>query len=222
MKAYLSFGGGINSVAMMLLLLNEGIKFESVFSDTGCEMPETYAYLKMLRAKDFHITTLKPVVQNSKSLYEHCWKKHLIPSRARKWCSDKFKKRPLHKYFQGPGWTYIGMAIEEAHRAKIVATKNIEHRYPLIEREITRQGCIDIIKAHGLPVPVKSGCFFCPQQPVGAWRRLRCEHPDLFYKAKALEGRNIKDRIARGKKPIYLSHKPLELIIHEKPKKEHA
>lgn len=31
MKNYLSFGGGVNSVAMMLLLLDEGVEFEAVY-----------------------------------------------------------------------------------------------------------------------------------------------------------------------------------------------
>jgi tRNA U34 2-thiouridine synthase MnmA/TrmU len=31
MRNYLSFGGGVNSVAMMLLLLDEGIEFEAVY-----------------------------------------------------------------------------------------------------------------------------------------------------------------------------------------------
>jgi len=42
-RHYLSFGGGVNSVAMLLMLLDtKEYEFEAVFVDTGCEYPETY------------------------------------------------------------------------------------------------------------------------------------------------------------------------------------
>lgn len=83
----------------------------------------------------------------------------------------------------------------------------IERRYPLIEAEMSRQDCKDIIGRHGLPEPIKSGCFFCPYQSRRQWQQLRRQHPDLYCKALTLEkltGRNL---------PI--SNKPLEYIVQE-------
>ena len=37
MRNYLSFGGGVNSTAMLLLLLDEGWEFEAVYVDHGAE-----------------------------------------------------------------------------------------------------------------------------------------------------------------------------------------
>ena len=51
-KNYLSFGGGVNSVALMLWLIDHGIEFEAVFSNHGGDYPETYDYLDMLLDKD--------------------------------------------------------------------------------------------------------------------------------------------------------------------------
>ena len=46
----LSFGGGVNSVALMVVLLQEGLPFdEAVFADTGGEVPETYQYLEIAK-----------------------------------------------------------------------------------------------------------------------------------------------------------------------------
>ena len=46
----LSFGGGVNSAALMVVLLREGLPFdEAVFADTGGEVPETYQYLETAR-----------------------------------------------------------------------------------------------------------------------------------------------------------------------------
>ena len=46
----LSFGGGVNSAALMVVLIQEGLPFdEAVFADTGGEVPETYQYLETAR-----------------------------------------------------------------------------------------------------------------------------------------------------------------------------
>ena len=47
-KNYLSFGGGVNSVALMLWLIEHDIEFEAVFADHGGDYPETYEYVDML------------------------------------------------------------------------------------------------------------------------------------------------------------------------------
>ena len=47
-RRYLSFGGGVNSTALMLWLLDQGIDFEAVYADHGCDWPETRAYVAML------------------------------------------------------------------------------------------------------------------------------------------------------------------------------
>ncbi|HEX9972317.1 MAG TPA: phosphoadenosine phosphosulfate reductase family protein [bacterium] len=67
MKKYLSFGGGVNSVAMMLMLLDQKDEFEAIFVDHGTDWPETYEYFEMLQGwmKDHRhsqITVLKPDV----------------------------------------------------------------------------------------------------------------------------------------------------------------
>jgi len=58
---------------------------------------------------------------------------------------------------------------------------------PLVDRYITRQGCIEIIQAEGLDMPQKSGCWICPFQPKSQWHELYRRHPDLFERAARLE-----------------------------------
>lgn len=58
MNEYQSFGVGVNSVALGLLL-----DCEKVFSDTGAEYPETYEYIKYYQSLKGKITILKPNVQ---------------------------------------------------------------------------------------------------------------------------------------------------------------
>lgn len=186
MKKYLSFGGGVNSTAMLLLLHDEGEEFETIFVDHGCDWPETYEYVKILREK-YPITVLKPDVQGFDNLYDYCISVSKIPTRMFRWCTDKFKIRPVSKYVEKPCFMLIGYASDESKRVSLNSSSQIENRFPLIEYEIDREACIQIIKDHGLPIPHKSGCWFCPFQPLSEFKRLRREHPDLFCKVEALD-----------------------------------
>jgi hypothetical protein len=216
MKNYLSFGGGVNSVALYLYLLDNNIVFEAVFVDHGTDWPETYEYVKMFKDK-YPLTVLKPDVQGYNNLYNYCWFKEWVPSPMRRWCTDKFKVRVINKYYQKPCWQMLGIDFGEAKRAKMSSTKSIESRFPLIEAEIDREGCKDIIRSHKLPIPIKSGCFICPFQKVHQWKELRQHHPGLFCKAVELERRNMAFRKAQGKKPMFLSmsKRSLQTIVDE-------
>lgn len=223
LKNYLSFGGGVNSVALYLHLIEQGIDFEAVFVNHGTDWPETYEYFAMfqewIEGKWYpKITVLKPNVQGSDTLYDHCWKYMMIPSFMRRWCTDKFKVSVLHKYFKPPAFEMVGIDADEIRRAKIQNRKGFDMRYPLIEADIGRAECKEIIKKHGLPIPMKSGCYICPFQRVIQWKELRRKHPELFCKAAQLEQRNIDYRIERGKKPIFLnqnSKASLRVIVQE-------
>jgi len=222
MRNYLSFGGGVNSVALHLHLLDQGVDFESVFVNHGTDWPETYQYLAgfqwWLKANGHRpITILSPTVAGHSNLYEYCHSNMWVPSHMRRWCTDKFKIRPLNAYFKTPAFVMLGIDASESHRARIAVEKGIEKRYPLIEAEIDRAGCKRIILDHGLPIPMKSGCFICPYQSKGQWIELRTKHSDLFCKARQLEERNRIERAKRGKAPLTLSasRKTLDVIVNE-------
>lgn len=226
MKNYLSFGGGVNSVAMMLLLLDEGIEFEAV-NVWMPEMPETHEYILMLEEKGYpeiriimsSVKSVKgplgPVPGIYSNLYDYCFDRHMVPSWSKRWCSIKFKKETLQNNQIGPAFVNIGYAYDERKRAVLASEKGFEHRYPLIEREVSRKKCVEIIKSHGLPVPIKSGCFFCPHQDHHSWKRLRRNHSDLFCRALQLEKRSLEVAKIKKGRPMYLSKYeiPLEKVV---------
>lgn len=204
MRNYLSFGGGVNSVALHLLLLDQGVDFESVFVHHGTDWPETYEYVAgfqwWLKANGhMPITILNATMRrNGKeytSLINYCQEENKIPQQFPRWCTGDWKKDHVSKYAEKPCFMFIGIAADESHRAKISSQGRIEYRWPLIESEIDRKGCKQIIKDHKLPVPKKSGCFICPFQTKRNFSELRRIHPDLFCKAEHLEkqsGRTLK------------------------------
>lgn len=191
MRNYLSFGAGVNSTALMLLLLDEGVEFEAVFSDTGCEKPETYEYLNLLEDQGYEITRIIPQIKEKgviyNNIYDYFWQAKLIPLMRYRICTVKFKTQPIEKYIEKPCELMIGYDFGERIRRRLKDRKGITHKFPLVERRITRDQCADIIRDHGLPVPMRSGCYLCPFQSKRDWKRLRDTHPELFKKAMALE-----------------------------------
>ncbi len=192
----ISFGGGVNSVAMTILLVNEGWHGPIVFADTGGEHPETYCYMAMferdwLKPRGLGIVRLLPGAEYHCSmsqvpLEEYCLSASVIPLMAVRWCSSRWKGRPMDRWAKERGIQihYIGFCVDEARRAN---EKPDYQQFPLLDRGITRGGCARIIQKEGLEVPPKSSCFFCPMQTIGEWQRLFLDHPDLYERAANLE-----------------------------------
>ena len=200
MKNYLSFGGGVNSVALYLHLLDAGLDFEAIFVDHGADWPETYKYVNAF-AEKYPLTILKASMTRKKSgktfsgLIDHCRQNNIIPQQWPRWCTGDWKKNQINRYIDPPCFMNIGIDAGEARRAKISSVGNIEYRYPLVEAGIDRDGCKALIAANGLAIPPKSGCYICPFQSPAQLRELRIKHPELFCVVKQLEknsGRTLK------------------------------
>lgn len=213
-RQYLSFGGGVNSTALLLLLTERGEAFESVFVNHGADYPETYEYVDMLNSKGYPITVIDGK-RKGLYLYDYCLKDRIVPAVKSRWCTDHFKVKPINKYFEKPCIDLLGIDAGEAKRAIQRDRKGITVDYPLVEWGIDREGCKQIIKRHGLPIPKKSGCFFCPFQRVGDIRRLRNRYPDLWCKAKQLESVVAEKQIKKGKKLYFIYRKSLDAMVQE-------
>jgi hypothetical protein len=207
MADIISFGGGVNSTAMMLLMRDEGCEAECVIADHHCDWPETYEYLDYLEANGYPITRL-----DTGNLYDYYWDLQCIPIRQARWCTRKFKVEPLLAHC-GQGVHYVGIDAGEAHRAIPSSYSGVEKLYPLVERGITRDGCEDIIRAHGLEVPPKSGCWFCPFARGSQVRDLWRKHPELVCKIQALEYRANGYALSKGKGPYYIYDKPIRNVV---------
>ncbi len=191
----LSFGAGVNSVALMILLLRLKAPLdEVVFADTGAEVPETYAYLNIaegyLKEHGVPFRIVSKRILNERDLYQTCWHRRVVPSAVWRWSTRDFKVEPIQNYYRSLGvhiCQYIGMAHGEMQRAKDNPLSFITNQYPLLEWKLTRPKCIELIQDAGLPVPKKSGCFFCPFNSKGRWRWIYENHNELYQKAVALE-----------------------------------
>ncbi len=193
MSNYLSFGAGVNSSALAILLVNEGWRGEIVFADTGCEWPDTYCWMDLfeqtwLMPRGLHVTRLKGLPWQTRrggiGLLEYCEQAYVIPLAAMRWCTMEWKIEAMKRWVGSNGLTFadglVGIAADEAHRQPQA------HR-PLVDRFVGRKECVHIIEAEGLLVPRKSGCFICPFQRDSQWRELWERYPELFKRAERLE-----------------------------------
>ena len=215
MRHYLSFGGGVNSTALLLLLHDRGVEFEAVYADHGADWPETREYVQMLRDRGYPLTVLE-TRRDGLELIAYYLHYRLIPSRILRACTDHYKVKPLRAYQQAPCVVYLGIDAGEEHRAKPYDQGGVTHEYPLVDWGIDRAGCVEVIKQHNLPVPPKSGCFICPFQRVSQWRELYRLHPDLYCKARHLEVMANERMAAKGYSPMFLAgDRPLEAVAQE-------
>lgn len=93
-------------------------------------------------------------------------------------CTKDWKVRPVRAWLQKHRAgqqveMWLGISVDEWHRAKDAPVKYITNRFPLLELEMTRQDCLNWLAAHGLPEPVKSSCTFCPFHSHRAWQELK-------------------------------------------------
>lgn len=190
-----SFGAGQNSTAMVIEMVMRHIPIdEIIFADTGSEMPQTYAFIeefkKWCKKYNLKFTIIKSKYGDLRQYYmEH----KCIPYRMFRHCTDKFKIMPMNAYIKANYSSknvvmFMGIASDEKHRCRLTQYKNITYRYPLaLEWEWDRDKCVKRIEMTSLPIPVKSGCYFCPFQSKDSWLRLLNQYPELFDKSIEFE-----------------------------------
>ena len=150
------------------------------------------------------------------SLEENCLANETLPSLAfgKKSCSLKWKAETMDHFLlgasRGPnqcaGWPPVIEAIRNGLKpTKLIgydagardsrrAVNRIEdehfvYRYPLREWGWDRDRCKQEIASAGLPIPMKSACFFCPASQEHELQWLAQTHPDLFTRSIAMEDR---------------------------------
>lgn len=211
-----AYGAGRDSTALLILLKRRGIRPDLIlFADTGSEKKLTYDYLLImngwLASVGFPLITLvkkRSPKCGDTSLYAECIRKKMLPSIAygHHSCSEKWKQSPQEIYLNhwGPAFLSwrrgrkviraIGYESTECNRVERATTylkkkpsKKFDYWYPLVEAGLNLDACIELIESEGLPVPIKSACFFCSgsKKPEIEW--LSREDPEQFQQALVLE-----------------------------------
>jgi len=96
----------------------------------------------------------------------------------RRQCTHRWKINPMRKWLQDNRngqqvEQWLGISLDEFQRMKDSDRKYIKHRWPLIERRMTRLDCMTWLDRHGIEIPPKSACTFCPFHSTAEWRRIK-------------------------------------------------
>jgi hypothetical protein len=217
MAVVISYGGGVQSTALVVLAMSEGWDVDEIVHVDllDAESPATRGYVAYVRE------WLRGVYGRDITVIERNMYRDMldnpaftpVPWRGKRerfmlsrQCTRQYKVQPLQRYlydkYDGRIGLMLGISVDEYHRMRDSSAARIEHVYPLVDRRLTRWQCRDIIERAGLAVPWKSSCWLCPYRGVVSQWALVQRYPDLAGMAQALEDRINAERRRRGQDEI--------------------
>jgi 3'-phosphoadenosine 5'-phosphosulfate sulfotransferase (PAPS reductase)/FAD synthetase len=232
-----SYGAGLDSFFALTRILEADVRDDDAWShlrrrlaaivhcDLGEELPETLAHLNdvaipFARQHGFEITVLRPRVvdrfgQHHDRLRTYLLAQAVVPSRTRRWCSDRFKITPISQWATdtfGPDAfdTLLGYDSSEGHRTRRLSDKQRARLVlPLMDEGWTRPSMTAALEAEGRPVPIKSRCSFCPFSKVREIAEIDACHPEILEADIALEEAITAEN---GRPTFTFLHRPLRAI----------
>ncbi len=213
MKHIVSFSGGKDSTAMLLMMREREQSNpqqypvdEIIFCDTSKEFPALYRHIdKIEKYIDIPITRLKGnktfdywMFEHQKTKGKHIGKKgYGWPDMRARWCTAYFKREIINKYlkekYQNEYIEYIGIAYDEFKRYE--KTQNGHKRYPLIEWKVTEgmtlKYCYDKgFDWEGLYTHFgRVSCWCCPLKDQRELYMIYTFYPELWAELKDMDNR---------------------------------
>jgi hypothetical protein len=218
MAVVISYGGGVQSTALVVLAMSEGWDVDEVVHVDlmDAESPATREYVAYVR-EWLRGVYGRDITVIERNMYRDMLDNPaftLVPWRGRRerfmlqrQCTRQYKVAPLTRYLYDRYLgerigLMLGISVDEYHRMRDSSAARIEHVYPLVDRRLTRWQCREIIERAGLAVLWKSSCWFCPFRSVVSRWALVQRYPDLAGMARVLEDRINAERRSRGKDEI--------------------
>lgn len=108
---------------------------------------------------------------------------------------------------------WMGISTDEAIRMKPSQYPWITNRWVLIEKNMSRDDCLQWMADHNYPLPPKSSCVFCPYHSDAMWQDLKTNHPEDWKTVVELD-RAIRNGMPKVNGQVYLhrSMKPIDEI----------
>ena len=223
----LAYGGGVQSVAMCILVARRILPRPDhiVFADTSREVRSTHQYRDIVMAPYLAAHGLRIEVADHEhatvDLYGNngdlLLPAHTKTGKLQTFCSGEWKQRVSERYLRARyGYktseivAWLGFSYDERRRIK----SHDRRVYPLAVNVLRRADCVRIIQHAGLAVPRKSRCWCCPHQTRTEWQELPADE----LSAAVLIDEEIRDAdFANGRSGFYLhsSRKPLAEAIND-------
>jgi len=208
-KIFLSCGFGVQSSTLLAMsCFGDLPKPEAaIFCDTGGESKATYKFKEELSTLAwrhgvkvftlFSTFILRDGISNGSKVllpplhFKKNGKKQRLPHR----CSNILKFRPFvaavrerlgytrRKWVREKVIQWVGISWDERHRRQRQRLPWLRNVYPLIDRRMTRDDCIEYLRRHGVREPPRSSCIICPLKPNRDWHRMKVESPEDWESA---------------------------------------
>jgi hypothetical protein len=207
----LSFGAGVQSSTLLRMMIAGEIQTvqHAVFADTGWEPAAVYEHMKRMRTVaeaagiQFHVVSAGNIREDAlnptkrfASMPLHVVNRKGEPAMGRRQCTSEYKLRPLvqaQRAIAGlaPGQrckehritSVIGISWDEVQRMKDPLFPWIRNEYPLVDRRMTRQQCLDWNSRHEHDLPPRSACVGCPFHSDREWRDMKLNDPASWHDA---------------------------------------
>ena len=236
----LSLGAGVQSTTLLLMMLHGEVERADhvVFADTGWEPRRVYEHLENLEVlmteaeMPFHKVETGNIREDflKEGARYASMPLHMIgedgkKGMVRRQCTAEYKLKPLMKKQRELAGlksgqrskehlitTLIGISWDEVQRVKDPQFPWIRHEYPLIDRRLTRQDCLDWCASHGYSLPPRSACIGCPFKNADEWRNLS-EMPEEWADAVEFDEalRSLPHLVARYRGTPFLHSSRVEL-----------
>ena len=191
MKHIVSFSGGKDSTAMLLMMIERNMPIDYVvYVDTTKDFPAMYEHIAQVAEY------IKPLEITSLSFdFDYWFGDHEItrgkrkgqkgygwPHSNRRWCT-RMKLDLIKKFTKDMDCVdYVGLAYDEQHRAK----DNPVKRYPLIEWQITELQALNYCYDKGFTWGGlykyfdRVSCYLCPLQSLSDYKAIYNHFPDQW------------------------------------------
>jgi len=194
-ETLISFSGGVESTTMCVLW---GDKAKAIFADTGWEHAAMYERIDRVekKIKEIHPGFEVVRVKKNDGLVSEIQRTKFFPSPNARYCTRMFKIEPIDKFLkdQGEVELLIGLNADESNRVgNHGMMANVKYSYPLIENNINRAACREILQKVGLdveglpPYMTRGGCKGCFYKRKAEFIAMRLLAPDEFAEVEALE-----------------------------------
>jgi len=224
---YLSLGAGVQSSALLVMSalgLRDCPKASvAIFADTQDEPAWVYEQLAVLEVwGEAHGLPVRRVTRGRLSADRRVQIPAFVAGKdgeagpLSRSCTRDYKIQPVRKEARRlmtaaglrQALCLYGISVDEHTRMSISPVQWIQNRYPLVEAGMTRSACARTLTEHGLPVPRKSSCGYCPYHSDAAWREVRDGDPVAWGRAVAFDEQITADRGAY----LHRSLIPLRLV----------
>ena len=144
----------------------------------------------------------------------------------RRQCTSALKVRPIEQFIRrqllnlakrqrAPANSVtqvFGISIDEFQRMRSSAEKWKSYSYPLVEKRISRMGCLAWLERHGYPEPPRSACIGCPYHSDTEWRDLKRNRTDEWMDAVDFDDAIRNCEGMRGQMFLHRSCRPLSEV----------